>query len=94
MDFDNFPNKRINNILTLIAVLVLMVWAWKWFGPGSSDVRISGETSLNRVGLGFAGLTWLGVTVVSGGYLLWRFMTYIFWHKYFKGENPPDEPED
>ena len=33
MDPERIPKKTINNILTVIAALFLMFWAWKWFGP-------------------------------------------------------------
>ena len=39
MEFDNYPKKLINKILTVISALILMIWAWKWFGPGSEEVR-------------------------------------------------------
>ena len=56
MDFEKIPKKTINNILTAVAALFLMFWAWKWFGPGSADIRQTGETELRRSGLSFADL--------------------------------------
>lgn len=38
------------------------------------------------------GLMWISIAVVCLGYLLWRFMSRLFWHKYFH-EDPPDEDE-
>ncbi len=94
MDLDKIPKKTINNILTAAAVAFLMLWAWKWFGPGSAEVRQSGQMELKRTGLSFTDLIWISVAVTSGGYLLWRGLTALFWHKYFKDGTPPDEPED
>ena len=94
MDFDKIPKKTINNILTAVAVVFLMFWAWKWFGPGSAEVRQSGQLELKRTGLSFTDLIWISVAVTSGGYLLWRGHTALFWHKYFKDGTPPDEPEE
>ena len=94
MDFDKIPKKTINNILTVVAVVFLMFWAWKWFGPGSAEVRQSGQLELKRTGLSFTDLIWISVAVTSGGYLLWRGLTVLFWHKYFKDGTPPDEPEE
>ncbi len=94
MDFDKIPKKTINNILTVAAVVFLMFWAWKWFGPGSAEVRQSGGLELKRTGLSFTDLIWIGVAVTSGGYLLWRGLTALFWHKYFKDTAPPDGPEE
>ncbi len=94
MDFEKIPKKTINNILTAVAMLFLMFWAWKWFGPGSAEVRQSGEAELKRAGLSLPDLVWISVAVTSGGYLLWRGLTALFWHKYFKEGPPPDEPED
>ena len=51
MDPERIPKKTINNILTVIAALFLMFWAWKWFGPGSAEIRQSGEAELRRSGL-------------------------------------------
>ena len=94
MDFDKIPKKTINNILTAVAVVFLMFWAWKWFGPGSAEVRQSGQLELKRTGLSFTDLIWISVAVTSGGYLLWRGLTALFWRKYFKDGTPPDEPEE
>lgn len=94
MDFDKIPKKTINNILTVVAVVFLMFWAWKWFGPGSAEIRQSGELELKRTGLSFTDLIWISVAVTSGGYLLWRGLTALFWHKYFRDTTPPDGPEE
>lgn len=94
MDFDKIPKKTINNILTVVAVVFLMFWAWKWFGPGSAEIRQSGELELKRTGLSFTDLIWISVAVTSGGYLLWRGLTALFWLKYFKDTTPPDGPEE
>ena len=83
MEFDNYPKKLINKILTVISALILMIWAWKWFGPGSEEVRGRGIAQAAKAGMSFGDLVWIGVAVACGGYLLWRFMSYIFWKKYF-----------
>lgn len=31
--------RMINRILTAVAVVMMMVWAWKFFGPGSAHTR-------------------------------------------------------
>ncbi len=94
MDIEKIPKKTINNILTAIAAIFLMFWAWKWFGPGSAEIRQSGESQLSRSGLSFADLIWISVAVTSAGYLLWRGLTALFWHKYFKDEGPPDDMDE
>jgi len=94
MNLDDIPGKKINNILTAAAVLILMLWAWEWFGPGSADLRHSGGALLERRGMGFADLLSLGVAVACGGYLLWRFLSFFFWRKYFNDEKPPDAPDE
>ena len=94
MEFDNYPKKLINKILTVISALILMIWAWKWLGPGSEEVRGRGIAQAAKAGMSFGDLVWIGIAVACGGYLLWRFMSYIFWKKYFKDELPPDEPEE
>ncbi len=90
MGFDKISSKTLNNILTAIAALFLMFWAWKWFGPGSADIRQSGESELRRSGLSFLDLISIGIAVTSSGYLLWRLLTLLFWRKYFKNDPPPD----
>ena len=94
MDPERIPKKTINNILTVIAALFLMFWAWKWFGPGSAEIRQSGEAELRRSGLSLADLIWVSVAVTSAGYLLGRGLTALFWHKYFKDGTPPDDMEE
>ena len=64
MDFDKIPKKTINNILTVVAVVFLMFWAWKWFGPGSAEIRQSGELELKRTGLSFTDLIWISVALL------------------------------
>ena len=94
MDFDKISTKTINNLLTAAALIFLLFWAWKGFGPGSVEVRQSGELELKRTGLSFSDLIWISIAVTSGGYLLWRGFTALFWRKYFKDGTPPDEPEE
>ncbi|NLV82103.1 MAG: hypothetical protein GXZ18_03715 [Synergistaceae bacterium] len=92
--FENMPGKTSNRILTVLSTLVLLSWVWRWFGPGSATVRASEKIAISKIGLSFMSLIWIAVSVVCGGYLLWRGMSYLFWHKYFKGESIPDEPKD
>lgn len=93
MDFERFSQKKINDLLTAAAVIFLMFWAWRWFGPGSAATRELESAELSRVGLRFSDLAWIGAAVTSAGYLLWRGLTFLFWYKYFK-DGPPDETED
>ncbi|MCD7953034.1 MAG: hypothetical protein LUG14_08975 [Synergistaceae bacterium] len=85
--------RMINRILTAVAVVMMMVWAWKFFGPGSAHTRRSGMAALRGAGMDFSTLLWISIAVVCGGYLLWRFLGWLFWHKYFKGEKPPEDEE-
>lgn len=94
MDLNKISAKTINNLLTVAAAIFLLFWAWKWFGPGSAVVRQSGEMELKKTGLSFSDLIWISIAVTSGGYLFWRGLTALFWHKYFKDGPPPDEPEE
>lgn len=87
------PRRMINRILTAVAVVMMMVWAWKFFGPGSAHTRRSGMAALRGAGMDFATLFWISIAVVCGGYLLWLFLGWLFWHKYFKGEKPPEDEE-
>ncbi len=65
-----------------------MVW------PGSAEIRQSGEAELRQSGLSLADLIWVSVAVTSAGYLLWRGLSVLFWHKYFKDGTPPDDMEE
>ncbi len=76
--------KMLNMVLTVFAVGMTMLWAWKFFGPGSSETRKSGMAALNGAGMSLSSLFWISIAVVCLGYLLWRFMSWLFWHKYFK----------
>ncbi|MCD7877834.1 MAG: hypothetical protein LUH49_12915, partial [Cloacibacillus porcorum] len=75
------PRRMINRILTAVAVVMMMVWAWKFFGPGSAHTRRSGMAALRGAGMDFATLFWISIAVVCGGYLLWLFLGWLFWHK-------------
>ena len=50
------------------------------------------SAALGGIGSSYGGLLWISISVVCLGYLLWRFMSWFFWHKYFR-EDPPDEEE-
>lgn len=84
--------KALNLILTALSAAILMVWIWKFFGPGSEETRRAGSAALGGIGSSYGGLLWISISVVCLGYLLWRFMSWFFWHKYFR-EDPPDEEE-
>lgn len=88
MNYDKSPWERLNRILSIAAVIIMIIWAWKWFGPADDGIRRDSE----RVFLSPAGLFWLGIAVASCGYLLWRFLDWLFWRKYFRDKKPPDEP--
>ena len=84
--------KAINMILTALSAAILMVWVWKFFGPGSEETRSAGNAALGSIGSSLGGMLWISISVACLGYLLWRFMGWLFWHKYFH-EDPPDEDE-
>lgn len=92
--FINISKKTVNRILIILSTLFLLLWGRKWFGPGSATVRADGEFALSRIALSFSDLVWIAVAVVCAGYLLWRYLSYLFWRKYFKGESVPKEWED
>lgn len=77
---------------TMFSAVVLMAWLWKFFGPGGAEARRAGSSMLSGMGTSLGGLMWISIAVVCLGYLLWRFMSRLFWHKYFH-EDPPDEDE-
>lgn len=83
--------KTINKILTLLAAFALMLWAWRWFGPGGDTVRKESFESFSSGSMGLSDFIWLSIAIACLGYLLWRFMSYIFWKKYFDDETPPDD---
>ncbi|MCF0248472.1 MAG: hypothetical protein HUJ86_07685 [Synergistes sp.] len=92
MDGDKI-RRLINRILTALAVVMLAIWAWKFFGPGSGEVRRESAKALGGIGMTFGSLFWIAIAAVCCGYLLWRFMTWFFWRKYFKDEDPPEDDE-
>ncbi len=92
MDFERSPWEKFNRILTVIAVLFLSVWAWNWFGPDGSTVRQAGEIRARSSGFTLMEFFWISIAVTCAGYLLWRFLSWLFWRKYFGGSPPPDEP--
>lgn len=84
--------KAINMILTALSAAIVMVWVWKFFGPGSEETRRAGSAALGGIGASYGGLLGISISVACLGYLLWRFMSWLFWHKYFR-EDPPDGDE-
>lgn len=80
----------LNRILTAVAVIMVAVWAYKFFiMPDSGTVRSAHE----HVSGGTSSLLWLSIVVVCAGYLLWKILGWLFWHKYFD-EDPPDNNND
>ena len=84
--------KALNMLLTALSAAMLMVWVWKFFGPGSEETRRAGSAALGGIGSSYGGGVWISISVVCLGELLWRFMSWFFWHKYFR-EDPPDEED-
>ena len=84
----------INKILTVVSLLFLMIWAWRYFGPGGDEVRVKGSAEAAKIGMSFADFMWIGIAVSCGGYLLWRFLSYIFWKKYFTDDFPSGDNEN
>lgn len=83
-------NSKLNRILTIAAIIMVLIWARGFFsssggtgGAGLSQLFSSGTVSL----------IWIAVGVVCFGYLLWRFMSALFWRKYFHGEKPPEDDD-
>lgn len=85
MNGDSF-RKWLNRILTVFSILMTAIWLWKFFGPGSGPTRRAAFTAARAGGLDVMRLFWLSVAVVCAGYLLWRFLCWLFWGKYFKDE--------
>lgn len=88
MNFEKSRWEKLNKILTFVAVVILVVWIWKWFSPEGKMVREDNWGTFFSMG----GLFFIGVAAVCGGYLLWRFLDWLFWRKYFHDQPPPDEP--
>jgi Ni,Fe-hydrogenase I cytochrome b subunit len=79
--------KRLNEVLTVAAVIITGLWIWKWFfTPEGRMARGSYR------GMPMSRYLSLSIIIVCAGYLLWRFMAYIYWKKYFGDDEPPDEP--
>ena len=92
MNGGNF-GKLLNGILAALSVAMIAIWAWKFFGPESGGTRRAGISRLAGAGINFYTLLWLSIAIVCLGYLLWRFLSMLFWKKYFKDEKPPEEGE-
>lgn len=86
MDFDKGPLEKLNKILTVAAVIIVAVWIWKWLGPDGETARKESEGAF----LSYSGIFSLGVAVSCLGYLVWRFLGWLFWKKYFGDKPPPD----
>ena len=65
--FENIPKKLINTILTVVSAVVMMMWAWRYFGPGGREVRAQGSAQAAAIGLSFGDFVWIGVAVACGG---------------------------
>ena len=96
MKTDKFPGGVLHKLLTFFSFIVLAMCVWKFFGPGSLQARSGGARFLSGTFLsGFGKMFSVSIAVVCFGYLLWRFMTFIFWYKYFKDKPmPPEDDED
>lgn len=92
MNFERSPWEKLNKILIVAALLYLGVWAWKWFGPGEPVARNIGKMRAISFGSTLWELFWVGTAIACAGYLLWRFLCWLFWRKYFGDNPPPDEP--
>lgn len=88
MDFEKGPLQKLNKILTVAAVIIAAVWILKWLGPeGRAIQEESGRTLFS-----YSGILSLGIAVCCLGYLVWRFLSWLFWKKYFGDKQPPDDP--
>lgn len=48
--------KALSMILTALSAAILMVWIWKFFGPGSEETRRAGSAALGGIGSSYGGL--------------------------------------
>jgi len=80
MNIERGPWRKLNNILTAVSAIILLVWILKWFGGGEAVRQMSEKYIRQTAGWFF----WLGVMVICCGYLLWRLFDWFFWRKYFK----------
>ena len=81
--------KAINMILTALSAAILMVWVWKFFGPGSEETRRAGSAALGGIGSSYGGPLWISKSVGCLGHPPWRLMSWVFWHTIFRA-GPPD----
>ncbi|MDO5562206.1 MAG: hypothetical protein Q4F74_01175 [Synergistaceae bacterium] len=84
--FDRYGRGALNRILTVLSAVIVLRWGWEYFNTDQDVLRRSNEEFAARTGLSASRSLWIGIAVVSAGYLFWRFMVYIFWRKYFKDE--------
>lgn len=82
--FKKFSVNNLNRLLTILSIFVMLLWAWKWLGPGGSTIRARDSFAMSRVGLSVLDMLSISLLVVCAGYLIWRLLSYFFWHKYFK----------
>lgn len=86
-------NSRLNRILTIAAIVMVLIWARRFFG---SAVRGTGGAPVSQAFSGGStmSLLWIAIAIVCFGYLLWRLMSMLFWKKYFGDEEPPKDDSD
>lgn len=82
-------NNRLNRILTAAAIVMVLIWARRFFSSSGS----AGVSQAASSGTGLMTLVWISVAVVCLGYLLWRLLSALFWRKYFHDEKPPEEDD-
>lgn len=81
------PGGFLNKVLTFIAIAIMLLWVrYHFFTAEGRAARAAYR------GLSVSTLLSLSIFIVCLGYLFWRFMSYIFWRKYFGDKPPPDEP--
>ena len=86
-------NNRLNRILTVAAIVMVLIWARRFFSSSGGGTGGAGVSQAAFSGTGLMTLLWIGVAVVCLGYLLWRLLSALFWKKYFHDEKPPEEDD-
>lgn len=68
---------RIQRLLTIVSVAIIALWAWKFFAANpqnASSLFTRGRTQ---------SMLLIGIIGFCVAYLLWRFLSFFFWKKYF-----------
>jgi len=76
--------ETLNKILTVLSILMIMFWCWKFFGPGGSRVR----AAMSGSGFGLRRLFFMSLAGCCIAYLVWRGFSYYYTKKY---KLPDDE---